>query len=506
MLGKGKAKKGMVDRRAHNWRASSERSLGSKSSWLQRTRSDRSIDAEPKAPYRLLSPLGKKVLLRNSLRLEHENCDALQAAIQMLPDPSIDEQKGSADAMDEKLLSGAASSDTSQILRSSKFGRVRSQASILGKGLRETKDEKLLSGTASSDASQTLKSSKFRKVRSAELLMLGKGKAKKGMVDRRAHNWRASSERSLGSKSSWLQRTRSDRSIDAEPKAPYRLLSPLGKKVLLRNTLGLEELENCDVLQNAIQLLPDPRIDEESPVETTGSSSPATTITAPAGDVASAILARIPTHIKEQLSLEEWHRILDPTKSRERKASTTGCQMPSVTRQSDKAYDALYCTEHESKTQEIGESRRPRVEESKIEQESVASMEKNQSSVSFGTVSVRWYERILVAHPCTSSGPSLGIGWNYTETSESIDWSQRGGDDLRLGRDLRERMVKELGYTTRDIAYAVREGLRIKNQRRRTINDLKLNVVDVEKVECIAEKCNRKLRKLQSQFLVSVAV
>ena len=63
-------------------------------------------------------------------------------------------------------------------------------------------------------------------------------------------------------------------------------------------------------------------------------------------------------------------------------------------------------------------------------------------------------------------------------------------------------MVKDLGYSSRDVAYAVREGLRIKNQRRRTINNLKANIVNVEKVEYMAEKCNRKLKKLQSKYLL----
>ena len=131
-------------------------------------------------------------------------------------------------------------------------------------------------------------------------------------------------------------------------------------------------------------------------------------------------------------------------------------------------------------------------------------MASNHLSVSYGrTVSVRRYERILVVRPCTSSGPSLGIGWIYTQRLEPIDWIQPVGDDTRLSRDLQERMVKELGYSTHDVTSAVREGLIIKNQRRRTINNLRTNLVDIEKVEYMAEKCQRKLWKLKSQFLIS---
>ncbi|KAL3939103.1 MAG: hypothetical protein SGBAC_006106 [Bacillariaceae sp.] len=250
----------------------------------------------------------------------------------------------------------------------------------------------------------------------------------------------------------------------------------------------------------------DPKI-AESPFEIPGSSSEGTTIiVSPTTDIESVILARLPSHIKGQLSLEEWSRVLEPTKLREHNTSYTVCQKPSGTRKSDKAYDALYCTEDWSKTRETGNSRRRRVEETSFEQQSLSSVESNQTSVSFGTVTVRRYERILVVHPCTSSGPSLGIGWNYEESSESLDLSHPSGGDLRLSRDLRERMVKRLGYSTREVACAVREGLRIKNQRRRTINNLQSNVVDVEKVEYIAEKCNRKLRKLHAQFHISGSV
>mmetsp|Transcript_21901 Transcript_21901/g.54118 ORF Transcript_21901/g.54118 Transcript_21901/m.54118 type:complete len:579 (+) Transcript_21901:56-1792(+) len=127
---------------------------------------------------------------------------------------------------------------------------------------------------------------------------------------------------------------------------------------------------------------------------------------------------------------------------------------------------------------------------------------KTQFSVRFcPQCDVRNYERVLEVHPSTSSGPSLGIGWEFVESTAKVSWGvspdKRYGDML-LTRQARERIVRvELGYSAKEIAKAVRENLKIKNQRRRTVNNLQeYNFAPVEKVEYMLEKCQRKLAKI----------
>ena len=129
---------------------------------------------------------------------------------------------------------------------------------------------------------------------------------------------------------------------------------------------------------------------------------------------------------------------------------------------------------------------------------------KRQYSVRFSPECyIRNHERILDVHPSTSSGPSLGLGWNYYETTTKVSWcsapTKRGQNSMLLSRQTRERMMRvDLGYSPKEIAKAVRENLKIKNQRRRTVNNLQEygSFAPVEKVEYLMEKCQRKLGKL----------
>ncbi|KAL3942958.1 MAG: hypothetical protein SGBAC_002947 [Bacillariaceae sp.] len=124
-------------------------------------------------------------------------------------------------------------------------------------------------------------------------------------------------------------------------------------------------------------------------------------------------------------------------------------------------------------------------------------------SVRFRTeADVRNYERVLDIHPSTSSGPSVGIGWAFVESTAKITTGpspdKRYGDML-LSRQQRERIVRvELGYSPKQIAKAIRKNLKIKNQRRRTVNNLQEygSFAPVEKVEYLLEKCQKKLGRL----------
>ena len=111
-------------------------------------------------------------------------------------------------------------------------------------------------------------------------------------------------------------------------------------------------------------------------------------------------------------------------------------------------------------------------------------------SVSFHKVSVRPYERILTVNPSCSSGPPIGLGWKYGQEKhylvdtfdEHRTPQRRSKTQLMLPRESREVMLLEVGYDRRALAYGVRQVIKAKNQRRRTVVNLG-NAAFEEKVE-----------------------
>jgi hypothetical protein len=250
----------------------------------------------------------------------------------------------------------------------------------------------------------------------------------------------------------------------------------------------------------------DPTIDLDPTTSTTSVSSGSAGLIGSEVELEAAILARIPARVRNQLSQEEWRQILEPD-SMSFEDIADGCSTSFCSDITDDISqylpkpkpnaisNALYCKEEERKSPEWDES----IVATEAEQD-------GRRRISFGKVQVRTFERILEVHPCTSSGPSLGLGWMYEDDSpQTIDWlkAKRGADKLRMSRDKRELLVREeLGYTSREVALAIRECLKIKNQRLRTINNLKESntIVPVEKVEYMVEKCHRRMRNIQRRF------
>jgi hypothetical protein len=122
-----------------------------------------------------------------------------------------------------------------------------------------------------------------------------------------------------------------------------------------------------------------------------------------------------------------------------------------------------------------------------------------QRSVSFDVVQIRHYERVLDLNPATSSGPSLGIGWHYDEIMSvnvlereiMTKSTRRNARQLILPRKIREDMLQDLGYTSKDVARAIRLNLKVKNQRKQTIQNLAH-----QKMEEMVESSSRKVREL----------
>jgi hypothetical protein len=107
--------------------------------------------------------------------------------------------------------------------------------------------------------------------------------------------------------------------------------------------------------------------------------------------------------------------------------------------------------------------------------------------VVFATVQIRHYERILDVNPSTLSGPSLGIGWHYIESSpvgvDDLDNTKKSPYELWIPWNVRQCMLIELGYSRHDIAQAVRQSWKLENQRRQTVSNLY-----AQKVEYLVEK------------------
>jgi hypothetical protein len=118
--------------------------------------------------------------------------------------------------------------------------------------------------------------------------------------------------------------------------------------------------------------------------------------------------------------------------------------------------------------------------------------------VSFGSVRIQYYERVIDVNPGTSSGVSLGIGWKFNKSRRlPIDEYelQRGGvrykaQQLVLPRYIREDIAKEFGFSQKEIAEGTRQNLRYKNERKQTIDNLNLAGVE-EKLESAQRKVVR---------------
>lgn len=125
---------------------------------------------------------------------------------------------------------------------------------------------------------------------------------------------------------------------------------------------------------------------------------------------------------------------------------------------------------------------------------------KKKRSVSFSEVQVRNYERVVEINPSVTHGPAIGIGWNYSPDEDEIvslelfeesrEYSRHSStDELALSRDEREDLLRDWGYTQRDIARSVRTILRSKNQRKQTIQNL-----HASHMEEAVEKATRKMK------------
>jgi len=128
-----------------------------------------------------------------------------------------------------------------------------------------------------------------------------------------------------------------------------------------------------------------------------------------------------------------------------------------------------------------------------------SSQRKDKKKARFGDVQVRFYEQIMDINPSVSNGVAVGIGWKYEDgTDQSIDeWEAKRPEPPRtlvLSRPAREMLALEAGYTQKEIAEATRKILKLKRQRKATIEQLTMYQYTEEAIEAATGK----LRKLLS--------
>uniref|UniRef100_A0A7R9ZGQ7 Uncharacterized protein n=2 Tax=Pseudictyota dubia TaxID=2749911 RepID=A0A7R9ZGQ7_9STRA len=102
-------------------------------------------------------------------------------------------------------------------------------------------------------------------------------------------------------------------------------------------------------------------------------------------------------------------------------------------------------------------------------------------SLSFGTIEIRQYTRVLGDNPACPAGPPISLGWKYSPKSTvvSIDeyetgrYPRRRDSSLRVSVKRREAMLRALGYSTRDLIEADRVRKKDQILRERTVCRLK---------------------------------
>mmetsp|Transcript_25983 Transcript_25983/g.29728 ORF Transcript_25983/g.29728 Transcript_25983/m.29728 type:complete len:207 (+) Transcript_25983:90-710(+) len=120
------------------------------------------------------------------------------------------------------------------------------------------------------------------------------------------------------------------------------------------------------------------------------------------------------------------------------------------------------------------------------------------NSVKFDSVDIREHERFLDLNPSVSSGPAIGLGWEYNDlptfklnTFERNHPPRRTKIEFQIPRHIREEMLREFGFSRGELAAAVKAINISKRQRQASVAS--------QEVECTRlafEWTVRKLKKI----------
>lgn len=124
---------------------------------------------------------------------------------------------------------------------------------------------------------------------------------------------------------------------------------------------------------------------------------------------------------------------------------------------------------------------------------------KRHLSLQFDKINIREYSRTVGDNPSCSSGPPVSISWEYNilgeiglDEYESTRPPRRVQNQMILPRGMREDMLRfEWNASRKEITESVRRNVRVKNQRRTTVN----NLGKAMKFEEAMESASRKLKR-----------
>jgi hypothetical protein len=104
--------------------------------------------------------------------------------------------------------------------------------------------------------------------------------------------------------------------------------------------------------------------------------------------------------------------------------------------------------------------------------------------VSFGDIQERSFVRCLELNPSTSSGPSVGLGWQYYDYP-SVPILEKPSNSsrrqFRLSSDDRKQILNEWGHSNVEIRKATKANEKIREQRKQTLNKLTIKTNFVAK-------------------------
>ena len=124
------------------------------------------------------------------------------------------------------------------------------------------------------------------------------------------------------------------------------------------------------------------------------------------------------------------------------------------------------------------------------------SMTSNKRSVSFKTIEVREYERVLGDHPNTTHGPPMAIGWAFIEhgavdVDEYEAKRKTNGITVLLAQTRRRILRDDYNYSDKELRRAEIDVARTFYQRCRTMNLGKFE----EACEELREKAAKSMKK-----------
>jgi len=133
------------------------------------------------------------------------------------------------------------------------------------------------------------------------------------------------------------------------------------------------------------------------------------------------------------------------------------------------------------------------------EDEMITGSSRKHDSLTFDKICIREYSRTVGDNPSCSSGPPVSLSWDYNILGDiDLDFYEqerpprRVQNEMILPRNMREDLLKfECNISRKEITDSVRQNLRVKNQRRTTLN----NLGKATKFEEAMESASRKLKR-----------